>query len=613
MAAERKFDMAQVRQYMKRYKSLIEMARSLGKDIIEIENAYAFAENAYRGTARRDGSPYIAHSIEVALMLVEMDCGSDTIAAGLLHDTDDMTECTFEEIGKAFGENVERIVRQAAAIKICLRPDFARRGENDDVVNERRTRIESIALETPDALLLASADRIHNLRTMDAFDMRARLETVRVTNDILIPVIREAAQAYSLVDRLRDACLKAENDSYDVIRSKYERLLSESRRALDRFAAFATQEAYKWEYKKQYGVRVYFRDRSVYSIHNDLLVKAENRRDVEKHINKRTVPLQDMFFVVSDKCQEPPEDVFFEYYKKLHEGALVTGEKSAKNLKPETFGFTVVAFGKSKNSDLNYMVGADRYENRWRVFCEREEDFRKFRHDYGIRGLKERRKNRKSSSSHMIKVYTRSRERIEIEEDATVLDFAFKIHTSLAYGADHALINGWKDPVPLYERIYPGDMIEIVSSTALGSEEYVDKSTFRWLEWVNTRRARKHLIRHLEEKEARERAMITVTDKETGKSVNIVPDASLPDLCFELDPERALCFKEAFVGDESEACGPDRALKNMDIVRIVYDETPNAKLGWLRYVRTDKARQAIIDYLEEKEREGEQKENSHHS
>ncbi len=601
MTTETRFSTSQTRLYMKDYRKLIDLARTLGKEVLKIERAFEYAGTIYRGAARKDGSPYIAHCIEVALMLAEMDCDSDVIVAGLLHDAPDMKDCTFEEVGKRSGAEVGRIVKEAAEIKKCLFQVNVRRDENEDVISERRGKIESIALEIPNALLVAAADRIHNLRTMGSFDMSARLEAVQITNDILIPVLKESAQAYSVVDRLRDACLKAVNSAYDAIRTKYDALLMENRACLERFADYTAKEAGKWEYKEQYGVLLYFRDRSICSIYNDITVKEEDGADAGKYMNKRTVPLQDMFFIVSDQCQASPEDVFFEYYKRLHENEQAAEEKSAKNVKTERFDFTVVAFGKSKNSGHNYMVGTDLYENRWRIFCERESDFRKFRNDYGIRGLKDKREKRKNSRSSMIMVYTRSMERIEIEEDATVLDFAFKIHTDLAYGADHALINGWKDPVPLKQRIYPGDVIEIISSTASDSEEYVDKATFRWLEWVNTRRARKYLIRHLEEKEANERAKITVTDAESGRTVTLVPGASMADLCFVLNPGRALCFKEAYVGDEKKACGADRILKNMDTVRLVFGKTPNAKVSWLRYVKTDKAKLAIIDYLERKE------------
>ena len=601
MTNETGFSTAQTRLYMKDYKYLIDLARRLGKEILKIERAFESASKIYRGAVRKDGSPYIAHCIEVALMLAEMDCDTDVIVAGLLHDAPDMRDCTYEEVGKFCGKEVERIVKGAAEIKKCLYQVYVRRDENEDVISERKGKIESIALEIPNALLVAAADRVHNLRTMESFDMSARLEAVQITNDILIPVIREAAQAYSVVDRLRDACLKAVNGDYDTIRTKYDELLSENRSGLERFADYAAKEAEKWEYKKQYGVQLYFRNRSICSIYNDLPVKAGNGEDAGRYMNKRTVPLQDMFFIVSDQCPASPEDVFFEFYKKLHESEQAAGEKGAKNVRTERPDFTVVAFGKSKNSGHNYMVGTDLYENRWRIFCEREGDFRKFRNDYGIRGLKDKRDKRKNSRSSMIMVYTRSMERIEIEKDATVLDFAFKIHTDLAYGADHALINGWKDPVPLNQPIYPGDVIEIISSTASDSKEYVDKSNFRWLEWVNTRRARKYLIRHLEEKEANERAKITVTDAESGRTITLVPNASLADLCFALNPGRALCFKEAYVGDEKKACGPDRILKNMDTVRLVFGKTPNAKVSWLRYVKTDKAKLAIIDYLERKE------------
>lgn len=599
MAERRSFTTPEVRQYLKRYNKLKETARKYGQDIHMIERAFSFMESACRGYRRKDGSPYTVNCVEIGMILAEMNCDSKMIAAGLLHDVMELKRDSAAEIRRLLGDEVEQILAAGADMEECL--SCGSLGIQDpEEAKERRNRVESIALETGGVVLFViSAVRVHNLLNMGPEDSGRRIEAANITRELLIPVVRDVVQAYSLTDRLRDACLKAENEeNYMNIRTQYDWMASYNRSCIERFAAFAQRELNKWSDTGKYAAQLFFRDRSVNSIYNDILAKADKGGEIIKHMNKRTVPLQDIFFVVKDDCPQAPEDVFLEFYTKLHEGVFPA---EGKKRFPETFSFTAVALKKSVNSGLNYIVCEDCYDNRWRVFCEHKSDFRNYRHDYGVEEFKKKMKTPSKPPVPMMVVYTRSMEIVKIEEGATVLDFAFKIHSGLAYGAKYAYINGRKERVFLYERLNPGDKVEIISSTSVDSQEVVDNSTVRWLNWVHTRKAYRKLIRHLEEREIKARPLIMVTDAESGESVSIVGGAVPLDLAFLLDPERALCFREAYLGREKQPCEIGRRLNYNDRVRIIYGDEPGAGVEWLRYVQTEKARNALIDYLQTKE------------
>ena len=80
------------------------------KDIDIITKAYKYAEKAHKGQTRQSGEPYISHPLSVAYILASMNADSDTICAGLLHDTIEDTKVTKEDIKKKFNEDVANLV-----------------------------------------------------------------------------------------------------------------------------------------------------------------------------------------------------------------------------------------------------------------------------------------------------------------------------------------------------------------------------------------------------------------------------------------------------------------------------------------------------------------------
>src|SRR5918997_4187934 len=79
-------------------------------DLAVIERAYAVAEKAHRGQMRKSGDPYITHPVAVATILAELGMTTATLAAALLHDTVEDTECSLDQLRKEFGPEVAMLV-----------------------------------------------------------------------------------------------------------------------------------------------------------------------------------------------------------------------------------------------------------------------------------------------------------------------------------------------------------------------------------------------------------------------------------------------------------------------------------------------------------------------
>lgn len=120
-----------------------------------VHKAVEFAAIKHRDQ-RRKGSdtPYIVHPVEVALFLTECGCDETCIAAGVLHDTLEDTETTYEELVEQFGEDVAKLVA----------------AESEDKSKSWRERkqatVDSLKTMPPEVLLICLADKLSNLRSM---------------------------------------------------------------------------------------------------------------------------------------------------------------------------------------------------------------------------------------------------------------------------------------------------------------------------------------------------------------------------------------------------------------------------------------------------------------
>ncbi|MFI5491964.1 RelA/SpoT family protein [Actinoplanes sp. NPDC051859] len=162
-----------------------------------LRRSYAVAENMHRGQFRKSGDPYITHPLAVAQICAELGMDTTTLVAALLHDTVEDTSYTLETLHGDFGPEVTHLVDGVTKF------DKAFYGK----VAEAETIRKMIVAAGKDVrvLVIKLADRLHNMRTLDARSPASRARIATATLDVLVP----------LCDRLGIQALKRDLD--DVV------------------------------------------------------------------------------------------------------------------------------------------------------------------------------------------------------------------------------------------------------------------------------------------------------------------------------------------------------------------------------------------------------------
>ena len=155
-----------------------------------IEAAYTFAAAAHEGVKRRSGEPYITHPLAVAVILAELGMDTDSIVAGLLHDTVEDTVVTLDDVGREFGPEVRLIVEGETKVgklaKVAKAQDPDRSLSDEQSENMRRLLIAM----TRDIriIIVKLADRLHNMRTLGAMPPLKQQRIARETMEIFAPL-----------------------------------------------------------------------------------------------------------------------------------------------------------------------------------------------------------------------------------------------------------------------------------------------------------------------------------------------------------------------------------------------------------------------------------------
>ena len=195
--ARKKFNIADYKELMAGY-----LGGSGGKAKVFFD-ALDFAEQAHANQLRKSGDPYILHPCNVARILAEeMDIRDpEILAAALLHDTvEDVKDITIEVIGERFGKNVEAIVDGCTKIAHFL-------GDKQAFYKIVHRKIFSGAAARLEVMLVKLADRLHNLRTLEAMPRDRRQKVSDETLDIYAPMARVMG-LFEMKRELYDLALK---------------------------------------------------------------------------------------------------------------------------------------------------------------------------------------------------------------------------------------------------------------------------------------------------------------------------------------------------------------------------------------------------------------------
>ena len=152
------------------------------EDVDQVAAAYHFSANAHRGQFRTSGDPYISHPLAVAETLAHWRLDPQALTAALLHDVMEDTAITKAQIAQDFGKVTAELVDGVSKLDRIEHQSF----EEAQAENFRKMLL-AMAQDVR-VILIKLADRMHNMRTLDAVRPEKRRRVARETLDIYAPI-----------------------------------------------------------------------------------------------------------------------------------------------------------------------------------------------------------------------------------------------------------------------------------------------------------------------------------------------------------------------------------------------------------------------------------------
>ena len=205
-------------EILRQYRHLIESwtTRKETKDLWDVRKAFRMAAEAHKDMRRKSGEPYIMHPIAVATIAAgEMGLGRTSIISALLHDTVEDTEVTLEDVEKMFGQKVARIIDGLTKIDEI----------SDNNSTAQSATLKKIILTLSDdvrVILVKLADRLHNMRTMDVMPRHKQLRIASETLYIYAPLAYRLG-FFAIKSELEELSFKySQPELYEEIKKEIE-------------------------------------------------------------------------------------------------------------------------------------------------------------------------------------------------------------------------------------------------------------------------------------------------------------------------------------------------------------------------------------------------------
>lgn len=201
-------------------------------DIELVKKAYEFAALAHKDARRKSGEPYIFHPIAVAIIVAqEIGMGATSITSALLHDVVEDTDYTVEYISQEFGPKVARVVKGLTKLSNI---DFQNSIESIQAENYRK--IVNTMSEDIRVILVKLADRLHNMRTLESMAHHKQLKIASETVSFYAPLAYRLG-LYAIKMELENLCLKYINPQvFNSISKQLDEIRENKIKELEEFA-----------------------------------------------------------------------------------------------------------------------------------------------------------------------------------------------------------------------------------------------------------------------------------------------------------------------------------------------------------------------------------------
>jgi GTP pyrophosphokinase len=454
-------------------------------DIRRVREAYRFSDSSHLGQFRSSGEPYISHPIAVAEICVGWRLDTEAIMAALLHDVMEDSGVTKQQMVERFGAAVAELVDGLSKLD---KVEFASREQAQ--AESFRKMLLAMARDVR-VILIKLADRLHNMRTLEAVEPAKRLRVANETLDIFAPIANRLGlnELYrELLDLSfrhqhpwRHATLeKAVSAARGLRRDSLRRIVETVQKALPDMGVHAELRA---------------REKALWAIYRKMREKRLSFSQVMDVFGIRLVvdTLPQCYLALGALHQSfKPMPGRFKDYVAIPK---VNGYQSLHTTVVGPYG-TPVEF-QIRTREMHRVAEAG-VAAHWLYKADKESftDLQKRTHQWlkSLLDIQHQTGDSLEFIEHVkvdlfpdaVYVFTPKGQIRAMPRGATVVDFAYSVHTDVGNQCVAARVNG--EPVPLRTELQNGDVVEIVTDPEA-------RANPAWLGIVRTGKARSE-IRH---------------------------------------------------------------------------------------------------------------------
>ena len=513
---------SEVRPEIVTYEKLVEAIKASGKayNMEMIDKAYNMANDAHKGVCRRSGEPYICHPLAVARLVLALGMDTESLAAALLHDVVEDTPTTIEQIKSSFGEEVALLVDGVTKL---TKIQFS----NIEELQAENLRKMLLAMSRDvRVMIIKLCDRLHNMRTGDAWPEQKRRDKARETMEVYAPIANRLG-ILNVKEELEDRSLHyLDPVGYEEI----NKMLSE--RAGEEFLAGVSSVIEKrLEESGIEGATIKRRVKSIYGIYRKTIMQNKSFDEIYDIYAVRIILdtlaecystlglIHDMYHPLPNRFKDYISTPKPNGYQSLHTTVIghegVPFEVQIRTRKMDEMAeYGVAAHWKYKEG----LDGHDKLDERlaWvSQLLENQrvsEDSGNLLHDLKSDLLPEE-----------VFAFTPKGDVINLPTGATCIDFAYAIHSAVGNRMVGCKVNNRM--VPIDHIVSTGEIIEVILGPA-------DKGPSRdWLKIVRTSEA-KSKIRNWFKKMRREENIQEGRDtlaRELRREMIFIPDDELDE------------------------------------------------------------------------------------
>ena len=477
-------------------KKLIELLKITGKnyDLDKIQRAYDYAAVLHEGQFRASGEPYISHPLAVAEIVAGLELDTDSICAALLHDTvEDCSDKTdIKEVQKLFGDDVALLVDGLTKLVSLEVED-----KEEQHIENLRKMLLAMSKDVR-VIFIKLCDRLHNMRTLDAKKEHKRRLTALETMHVYAPLAHRLGMQ-KIKQELENLGLQhLDPIGYNEVRGDIESKYGKSLNLIEHIRIIISDKLRENNIKFALEGRI----KTVYSIYKKMYNQNKSfdeiydfyalRIIVETELECYTVLgiIHEMFNSIPGRFKDYISTPKPNMYRSLH--TTVIGR--------EGIPFEVQIRTREMHHIAEYGIAA---HWKYKSGASSKEDMDKklewisrlIETEDGTRDPDEFMNALKTDIFHdEVFAFTPKGDIIALPQGATVIDFAYAIHSAVGNKMIGAKINGMI--VPIDRTVQNGEIVEVL--TAAGS-----KGPSRdWLNIVKTSEARSK-IRQWFKKESR--------------------------------------------------------------------------------------------------------------